>query len=102
MPRPPEDHVLESITTLAEAALALNILESHKRDVINMALWKVTEARGKYTTRFRSTGAMNAPKGTKLQHEHVIPRKDLIDAIMLEPSRTRGTPRVSNRLRRHD
>lgn|GEM_PF-4378088 len=55
--RPTPDDILESATTLVEATLALNILDTHKRDVINAMLWKITEARGKYTTRFRSTGA---------------------------------------------
>lgn len=89
MTRHNEAAILESAITLTEATLALNILEQHKRDVINVMLWKITEARGKYTTRFRSTGAINAPKGTKLQHEHVTTRQSIIDAIMREPSRAR-------------
>jgi hypothetical protein len=89
MPRHPEDGILESATTLVEATLVLDILDAHKRDVINMVLWKITEARGKYTTRHRSAGAIAAPKGTKLHHEHVTTRKDLVSAIMNEPSRAR-------------
>ena len=84
-----EDEILDSAITLVEATLDLPILDQHKRDVINVMLWKITEASGKYKTRFRSTGAANAPKDTKLQHEHVIPRKTLIDAILKEPSRAR-------------
>lgn len=89
MDRSTEQQVLESGITLVEATLALNIMDSHKCDVINGMLWSVTQARGKYTTRFRSTAPCNAPKGIKLQHEHVIPRKELIGAIMNEPSRAR-------------
>jgi len=87
--KPSEQDVLESAIILVEATLALSILDAHKRGVINGMLWSITEARGKCTTRFRSTAALAAPKGTKLQHEHVIPRKELIDAIMKEPSRAR-------------
>ena len=82
-----ESDVLRSAIALVEATLPLNILESHKRGVIDGMLWSVTEARGKYTTRFRSTAACNAPTGTKLQHEHVITRKELVTAIMREPHR---------------
>lgn len=89
MARANESDVLESAITLVEATLALNILDRHKQDVINGMLWSITQARGKYTTRFRSTEAMTAPKGTKLQHEHVIPRKELISAIIKEPLRAR-------------
>ena len=89
MPKPNETDILESAITLVEATLALNILEQHKRDVINGMLWSITQARGKYTTRFRSTAALNAPRGTRLQHEHVTTRKTLTDAIMREPHRAR-------------
>jgi hypothetical protein len=85
--RQTEDAILKSAITLVEATLALNILDRHKRDVINGMLWSITQARGKYTTRFRSTAAMNAPAGTKLQHEHVTTRKELAAAIMREPQR---------------
>ncbi|MEO8381116.1 MAG: hypothetical protein ABI779_15745 [Acidobacteriota bacterium] len=87
MPKPTETDVLESAITLVEATLELNILEWHKRDVINGMLWSITQARGKYTTRFRSTAASNARPGTKLQHEHVVTRKALTDAILREPQR---------------
>lgn len=85
--RQTEDDLLKSAITLVEASLALDILDCHKRDVINGMLWSITQARGKYTTRFRSTAAMHAPAGTKLQHEHVITRKELVTAIMREPHR---------------
>ena len=90
MRRHTEDCILKSAIALVEATLALNILDRHKRDVINGMLWSITQARGKYTTRFRSTAAMHAPAGTKLQHEHVITRKELVAAIMREPQRARA------------
>jgi hypothetical protein len=88
-PKPTESDILESAIALVEGTLALNILDRHKRDVMNGMLWSITQARGKYSMRFQSAAAMNAPKGTKLQHEHVIPRKELIAAIMKEPNRAR-------------
>jgi hypothetical protein len=87
--RPTESDILESAITLVEATLRLDILDAHKRDVINGMLWKITEARGKYTTRFRSARACNINGTEKLQHEHVFPRKVLIAAIMAEPARAR-------------
>lgn len=87
--KPTPDDILESATTLVEATLALDIVDAHKRDVLNMVLWKITEASGKYTTRHRSAGAVAAPKGTKVHHEHVNTRKELVTAIMNEPSRAR-------------
>ena len=80
-----EAAIIESAITTIEGILDLPVLEQHKRDLINGMLWTVTEARGKYTTRYRSKGALEAPSGTKLQHEHVFPRKQLVDRIMREP-----------------
>jgi len=87
---PTEAEIIESAITAIEGILSLLILERHKRDLINGMLWKITEARGKYTTRFRSTGACDAPNGAKLQHEHVFTRKDLVDEILKHPERARA------------
>lgn len=87
--RPPltEAEIIESVTTAIEGCLALPILERHKRDIISGLLWKITEARGKYTTRYRSRASMEA--GAKLQHDHVFTRKDITDRIIAEPERAR-------------
>lgn len=81
--------IRESAIKLVEATLRLDILDAHKRGVINGMLWAITESRGKYTTRFLSAAAFQPPPGTRLQHEHVIPRKELVDSIMKEPARAR-------------
>jgi hypothetical protein len=49
-----EAEIIESVTAAIEGCLSLPILERHKRDIISGLLWKITEARGKYTTRYRS------------------------------------------------
>ena len=84
---PTEDEIIESATTAIEGCLQLPILERHKRDIISGMLWKITEARGKYKTRYRSIGSKEP--GVKLQHEHVYTRKDVTDRILAEPERVR-------------
>jgi len=86
-PVPTEAEIIESATRVIEGCLTLDILERHKRDIISGMLWKITEARGKYKTRYRSIGSKE--KGAKLQHEHVFTRKDITDRIIAEPERTR-------------
>lgn len=86
---PSEAAIIESAITAIEGILTLQILEQHKRGLINGMIWTITEARGKYTTRYRSRGALDAPKGTKLQHEHVTTRRQLVDAILQHPERAR-------------
>lgn len=83
-----EAEVLESAVRVVETVLATgDVLDAHKRGVINGMLWSITQARGKYMTRFRSVGARGVKKG--LQHDHVVPRKHIISAIMREPRRAR-------------
>ncbi len=50
-----------------------------------MAIWKYTEARGKYETRYSTPAALQ--KGAKIRHEHVIPRKTLRLALLKHPHR---------------
>jgi hypothetical protein len=49
----------ESVTIAIEGCLTLPILERHKRDLMSGMLWKITEARGKFTTRYRSRLSMD-------------------------------------------
>lgn len=41
---------------------------------------------GKYGTRYRSQGAMDVTESARLEHEHVFPRKWLIEQMLDEPS----------------
>lgn len=78
----------QSALFIAEALLSAreNIYKSHLRELLSIAVWKHTESDGKYTTRYRSLGAINSP-GEKLNHEHVVTRKSLVDALLNEPDR---------------
>jgi hypothetical protein len=84
---PTETEIVESVKTAIEGCLTLPILERHKKDIISGLLWKITEARGRYKTRYRSRAAME--QGAKLQHEHVFTRKDITDRILAQPERVR-------------
>jgi hypothetical protein len=87
-PSPTEPEIIESAIRAIEGALALPILDRHKRDIINGMLWKITEAGGKYRTRFRSRASLDDPSAKPI-HEHVFTRKHLTDEIMANPSRAR-------------
>jgi hypothetical protein len=84
---PTEAEIIESATTAIEGCLDLPIMERHKRDLISGMIWKLTESRGKYTTRYRSRASME--KDAKVQHDHVFTRKDLVNRILAEPERAR-------------
>lgn len=83
-----ESEILESAITIVDGVLRMPVLERHKRDIINGMLWSITQARGKYQTRYRSKASLEKPT-PKLHHEHVLTRKDLIDRIMAAPEKAR-------------
>lgn len=90
MAKPTEHETIESALTAIEYVLRMPIIVQHQRDLINGLLWAITQARGKYTTRYRSAGAQAAPAGTKLQHDHVTTRKHLVNEIMAHSERARA------------
>lgn len=66
---------------------ASDVLPTHKRELLSICLWKVTEAEGgKYGTRFRSRAALQAPR-TELAHEHVEERAKLAQLLLEHPDR---------------
>ena len=59
----------------------------HRKKMLKEVLWWISEADGKYATRFRSQAvvklAENNPKSNeKVQHEHVFPRAKVADELL--------------------
>lgn len=90
-PRADSESRRASAISLARAVLDRreSLLETHFREILKIAVWKYTECDGKYTTRFRSDGALFA-SGKDIHHEHVIPIRRLVDALVAEPEDVAG------------
>jgi hypothetical protein len=71
--------VLAASTAFAMFALTAPELEAvpeYRSELLGYALWFITVGpSGKYTTRYRSTGALAAEALRDLRHEHVYPRR---------------------------
>jgi hypothetical protein len=78
------DDIVRSAVSAIRGILPLDIINEHKRILISRMIWAITEAHGKYKTRFRSEGVLTVPD-CKIQHEHVFTRKELISEIMNNP-----------------
>lgn len=65
------------------------IAESHQKELLSILVWKVTEASGKYNTRFVSKGVYNG--GGPIEHEHVITRKELVALMLKKPREVEKT-----------
>ena len=79
-----------AIVTSATAAirgvlrLGLDVCEEHKKSLISRMLWKITEANGKYNTRYYSEKALKADNSNR-RHDHVWTRKGMIERVLEKP-----------------
>lgn len=76
---------MRSAVTLVKLLLKhrRDLTDSHCREFLGKALWKVTEAETpKYKTRYRSEKSQGA---TKLRHDHVFQRKKMVDELLAHP-----------------
>ena len=80
------NRIIRSAKQICKAILDLNIPNQQKKPFLSRAIWLITEAHGKYKTRYTSVRAMNCPT-KKLRHEHVWPRKVLIQEMLDQPRR---------------
>jgi hypothetical protein len=77
---------IESAIIAAKAIVRLDLYPAHKRELLSICIWKMTEAApmSKYQTRYRSRATRSASE-SELAHDHVYQRKSLIDAMINEP-----------------
>lgn len=63
------------------AILPLDLYVAHKKELLSICIWKITQADGKAKVRFWSEGALESDK-KELRHEHVFERKELIRRLL--------------------
>lgn len=66
------------------------ILPEHRNKVLSSVQWMISEANGKYATRYRSEAvvemATHVPTSvTKINHEHIYTRKHIIQQLLATP-----------------
>ena len=80
-PHPHREERITSAVTALRAILPLDLYAAHKRELIDVCIWKITEADGKYKTRYWSEGALDSPR-SQWRHEHVFEKKELIQRLL--------------------
>lgn len=84
-PHPQSDARRRSAVALIKYLLAEKkpeVLSSHSRELLDVLLWKITEAEShKHKTRFKSEGALGCSEKARLRHEHVFQRSRMIAAL---------------------
>jgi hypothetical protein len=79
-----KEKLLRSIKNNVVAILNANSEVSHKKDLLDICIWQITEIDGKFNTRYRSEGAMVEHNFSVLRHEHVNQRKYLINRVLTD------------------
>lgn len=98
VPRKEALEIVASAKSLVEIALrSTHLLTRHRRKLMSEALWWISEADGKYSTRYRTKDVYdlaNSRDGgtTKIQHEHVYPRKEVIKELLSNSERYLANP----------
>ena len=79
---------IQSAKDAIKALLQLDLYPAHKRELLSVCLWKLTEAESfhKHNLRYQTPAARAAPPQEK-QHEHVFERKKMVIALIAEPAR---------------
>lgn len=75
------DARISSAIKAIEAILPLDLYSAHKKELLSVCIWKITEADGKSKVRYWSDGAVEN-QSTNLQHEHIHERKELIIRLL--------------------
>jgi hypothetical protein len=65
------------------------LLTAHRKKMLKEMLWLISEADGKYSTRFRSAEVVRLARDqpnseARIQHEHVFPRAEVADRLLRE------------------
>lgn len=82
------ESVIASAKKLAHLLLSSDeLLPQHRKKMLKEVVWLITEADGKYSTRYRSKEVVRLAEETptcdvKIQHEHVYPRAAIADEIL--------------------
>ncbi|MFG6467663.1 hypothetical protein [Roseateles sp. BYS87W] len=90
--------IVASAKHLAHLVLASDrLLHRHKKKMLSEVLWLISEADGKYSTRYRSVEVVRLaqcePTSTaRIQHEHVFPRKRVTESILRDRERLLADP----------
>jgi len=77
---------LASLKSAIDSILNMEvILPKHRRILLDRTVWAITQVDGKYNLRYVSKRALETKDKSKLRHEHVYPRKFIIDLLIDNP-----------------
>ena len=79
---------INSAINIALSVVELDILEQHKKKILTEVQWLISEANGKYKTKYRTKESLN-DKEHYIHHEHVFQRKKVTLKILNDTRQTK-------------
>lgn len=81
------EQIIASATTVIDQILRMtDVMEKHKKEMLSDMIWKISESNGRWNTRYYSAGVLDKTNDEKVQHEHVVTRKEIIDQLLKKPN----------------
>lgn len=86
--KPEAPAIIASAQKLARLALENeDLYPAHRRKILHNAIWYLTEADGKWTTRYKSKEVLELAESdsmspVRINHEHVFTRKNLVEDMI--------------------
>jgi hypothetical protein len=90
VPHPEREVRIRSAVSAIKALLPLDLYARHKQELISLCLCKITEADGKWNTRYRTQAAIWEVSPSNLRHEHVFSRRALVERLLECPTHLEG------------
>lgn len=90
VPHPEREVRIRSAVSAIEALLPVDLYARHKQELISLCLCKITEADGKWNTRYRTQAASWEASPSNLRHEHVFSRRGLVERLVESPTHLDG------------
>jgi hypothetical protein len=90
VPHPKREVKIRSAVSAIKALLPLDLYVRHKQELISLCLCKITEADGKWNTRYRTQAATWELSPSNLRHEHVFSRRTLVERLLESPTHLDG------------
>lgn len=100
---PRYEAVVESAKRLALLILGCEeLLVSHRKKMLKEVIWLISEADGKYSTRYRSAEVVRLARqeascNVLIQHEHVFPKARVVDRLLADKEALLSDPQRLSR-----
>lgn len=79
-----EENITSATNAIGQILNMKNILDKHKKELLSVMIWKISEANGKWNLNYLSEETLSE-EDVSIYHEHVVTRQELIKLLLAQP-----------------